>query len=222
MSNERLPGESQYDWWWRTQMDPSLFEDPEPEPQIGPMLSPFTPAKARQTYPLPPLPREISPRMGYKHKPLIVGQAAPREHPKPPAFQGLSGKRLSDLLGEDWSYRFDAVNLIPSYPGPRHRGNYTMDRTYGDQFPRHIAKGNAEKIKWGLTPRFLILCGRSVGRAFENRLGFKEWRYFEINETGVHTCALFPHPSGLNRHWNHPDDVARCRAFLRRVAGLPY
>jgi hypothetical protein len=59
---------------------------------------------------------------------------------------------------------------------------------------------------------FVLLAGHRVAAAFGVREGYL--REFVLQ--GV-PAAVVPHPSGVNRWWNDPANVARASAFLRGV-----
>lgn len=148
-------------------------------------------------------------------KPLIIGQApGPNTDPAVP-LGGRCGDRLADLCGlelKDFFLLFERVNLIQKFPGKL---------TKGDAFPLDEARKGAIDvlIMSHVHERKIVLLGDNVAKAF----GFNPstlptlqmHRRPAFPFAGVATC---PHPSGVNRWWNEPDNVKRARRFWRRIA----
>ncbi len=144
----------------------------------------------------------------------IVGEAPSRtSDPKKP-FEGRSGKRLAELAGLECPtllrYEATLVNVLQRWPGDGYAGEK------GSHFPLAKAKRAAKRIE---LVGVVILAGRRVATAF----GMKDAEYFQWHRTDRHgPCLLVvvPHPSGCNRFWNYPENVARASAFMRRVFRL--
>lgn len=137
---------------------------------------------------------------------LIVGEAPARTTVGRPAFHGPTGRKIAALAGiADVRDGFDAVNLLDRWPGP------SVGK--GSAFPLDRARAAAES----LLPRVLsrsrvLLAGRRVASAF--RLGGLE--YLSWARLGPSTeVAVLPHPSGVNRWLNEPENVEALRRFLR-------
>lgn len=131
-------------------------------------------------------------------KPLIVGEANPYggdpEFALWPAPRGASGDRLCRLVmgldSDTYVEAFDRVNLFPmAWRGARE------------------ARERAIAIEEERAGGVLVLLGKKVQRAF---------RVVADNAPAVGDgFVVLPHPSGLNRVWNDPLVVGRCRDFLR-------
>lgn len=121
-------------------------------------------------------------------------------------FSGRSGDRLRALLDDDLA-RFRLLNL---FARPQERWH------------RPAARASAYASVTFLEGEPVLLMGRRVATAF----GFGSARLLEWqdgmwvgSELWVASqFVVFPHPSGLNRWWNEPDNVERARRFLRDVA----
>lgn len=145
-------------------------------------------------------------------KPLIIGQAPARGNDGMPAFHGDSGARLARLAGvgtkgEDLLYHFDTMNLLPTYPGRKNKG---------DVFDMKAAKLAAGIVIHDLShqpPRKILLMGRKVRRA----MGLNgQWMYLGPGQFHWgHWVYIFPHPSGINRWWNDPVNYAAAEKFMR-------
>lgn len=152
-------------------------------------------------------------------RPLLVGQAPSARHaPGARAFEGKgSGARLelaAGLRAGTLHESFDAVNLLPEYPGKAGRGK-------GDAFDPYEARRRVFNLAPRLLPSAVVLlCGRAVARAFGVADDYFVWTRF-----GCFVVAVIPHPSGVNRWWNCPRNRARAarflRAVLRRGGGAP-
>lgn len=149
-------------------------------------------------------------------RPLIVGEAPSMRTSRP--FAGRSGERLADLAGvplEQLRSRFRLVNLLAYWPGPSASGK-------GSAFPLAEARSRAGETP---LPPGSLLCGRRVAQAFGlGRAPFLEWvegdaRGGRTNGAGRPTArvAVIPHPSGVCRWWNDPENVDAARRFLREA-----
>lgn len=146
-------------------------------------------------------------------RPLVVGEAPSRTSDPEVPFSGRPMRWLSHHLKAPQEeirsvLRFE--NLLSRYPGPR--------------FPTAWGPGQARALLRRILvdemaePSLLVLCGRSVGRAF----GIDESRAFFVRETyqpprgcgGTLECVVVPHPSGLSRWWNDPANKRLGLAFL--------
>lgn len=125
-------------------------------------------------------------------------------------FAGRSGDRLADLLGaaslRDLRDRYRLVNLLGYWPGPSPSGK-------GSAFPLDEARRAAETLPLADGS---LLCGRRVAQAYGlARVPFLEW----IDARG-RRVAVIPHPSGVSRWWNDPENVRRARIFLEAARAL--
>ena len=139
-------------------------------------------------------------------KPAIVGEAPSMRTSRP--FAGRSGDRLAELFGYESraaladSWRL--VNLLGYWPGPETTGN-------GSAFPAAEARAAAARIRLADGS---LLCGRRVAAAF----GLVNAPYFAWRDVDGRRVAVVPHPSGVSRWWNDPENVARAREFLAALA----
>ena len=130
-----------------------------------------------------------------------------------------SGEHLARLCGLESSFRlpehFELVNLWrdpdpPSYSARegRRRANALMREVIADRFDRVLCLGKpvAEAFLLDHQPplewRSILFCGYEV-----------EWRF---------RAAYVPHPSGLTRWYNDPENRRRAQTFLRaEIRGIP-
>lgn len=140
-------------------------------------------------------------------KPLIVGEAPARTTVGAPPFAGRTGARLAELAGIDrLRDGFDVVNLLDRWPGP--------SGAKGSLFPLARAREAAVLLAPRLRRRHVVLAGRRVAAAFWlARLPYLAWE-----TVGGADVAVLPHPSGVCRWWNEPENVAAASAFLRGLA----
>lgn len=143
-------------------------------------------------------------------KPLLIGQApGPATVPGLP-LSGRSGARLAALCGLDpdgFQIAFDRVNLIRRFPGKIGKG---------DAFPLAIARRRALALARTFPGRTVVLLGGNVSSAFLLAPApLFRWRRGAL---GAARLAIAPHPSGISRWWNEPENVAAAARFFRRLA----
>lgn len=144
--------------------------------------------------------------MGVTSKPLFVGEAPSRSTERfgGHALTGETGRRLAEWSGLSaaaFRAAADCRNVYPTLPSRW----------------VHVRAAELARVLWNApeTQRapLVVLLGSRVARAF----GFVHAVHFEVYQTGGPAVAVMPHPSGLNRFWNDPANVALAEAFLRRV-----
>jgi uracil-DNA glycosylase len=146
-------------------------------------------------------------------KPLIIGQAPARGNDGLLPFAGQSGARLATLAGvgtsgDDLPPHFDLANLLDKWPGKQGKGDaFDMDAA------REAAADLTLKLQTAEEPRFVLLMGRKVERAF----GWSGLTYLDDNVWHGNDVILFPHPSGVNLWWNELDNRTAARKTIRWV-----
>lgn len=148
---------------------------------------------------------------------LFIGQAPSKETEGKPPFVGRAGALLASLMDttqEKMLEENDFINVLNFWPG---KG------IGGDKFPMDQATEAAKKIVPQLRGRIVILLGSNVARAFGVK-SFKYAEYYEIrnpdrpSEILVPTIAVIPHPSGVNRYYNNPNNRFFIAGFLKGAA----
>lgn len=146
--------------------------------------------------------------VGSPGKMVIVGQA-PSKGADQIALGGRSGARLRKLLGcsdeAEFRARFDVLNILPKWPGKAGKG---------DRFPTATARAIARRLRFR-SSRVLLL-----GKAAD-AFGVEEWfKWAAIDLLGGSVCAV-PHPSGVNRWWNEPSNMAVAAQFFEQLKASP-
>ena len=139
-------------------------------------------------------------------KPLIVGMAPGHGDSSKP-IEGRIGRHLAQLSGmpyEEFLERTERVNLV-EHDVPR------------GSWPTEEARARAKVLVQLFVPkRIVLLLGRPVAQAFG--LGaldyFSPTRASLLGSSSPAIVYVVPHPSGLNRWWNDPANVAQARRFL--------
>lgn len=138
-------------------------------------------------------------------KPILIGQAPSRtSDPNNPLSAAPLANRLAALLGvsvDEYLNVFDRANVLDYWPG---RG------TKGDLFPLAEARVAAELMKAKLKDRDVIFLGKKVAEAFRFGFDYLEWVCFCGGR-----AAVLPHPSGIVRWWNSPQNVRLAESFLK-------
>lgn len=136
---------------------------------------------------------------------LILGEA-PGRH----STSKWSSGRIRDLADRDLDEWADWVNLIEEWPGPAERGK-------GSAWNARLAVKWAEELRETLRDYRGVIClGRRVaGVVLPGGGGFP---YFRWTESRGAKLVVIPHPSGIVRWWNEPENVERAREFLTALA----
>lgn len=137
-------------------------------------------------------------------KTILLGEAPPKSRPKDTPesrpFSGNSGRRFSEMIGEDVVQVFDTRNLLSEWPGPASKGS---------KFPMAAAQRGADRVIRTIpSGARLVLCGSRVARAMSLQW-MEPMRWYTVSwQSPRHVWAraiLIPHPSGVNRQWNNPE-----------------
>lgn len=142
-------------------------------------------------------------------KPLIVGQApGPNTDPAEP-LSGASGRRLAalcELSVNDFLDRFERVNLMDRFPGKAGKGDaFRMDR----------ARRAALRLSQRFEKRKVVLLGNRVARAFEVKPIWPAGNFVPMWGGFV---TVVPHPSGISRWWNDPENARSMELFWKVLA----
>lgn len=147
---------------------------------------------------------------------LMVGEAP---GPRNSGFSGPSGKRLAELMGDDWRYRVGVVNLFDEWPGSAGPKGSEFDATAARGAAAMLLKAHPPLPKGGK----LMLAGRRVARAFGVPAKTQYFESVVLRAYGVDgtrrafVACVVPHPSGISHWWNDGVNRARARRWFRRV-----
>ena len=142
--------------------------------------------------------------VGYEYfgKPYVIGEAPGRRNGGLP-LEGAR-RRIGALIGltaEDMAEMFHWENLLDAWPGYGPNG--------GSKFPMSDARARASYLFYEKHREHpFILLGKRVAAAF----GVPTNQPWFVWRADVAVC---PHPSGLSRWWNDPENVESCREFWR-------
>lgn len=144
-------------------------------------------------------------------KPLIIGEAPSKNEYPPTPIAGRIGRRLADMAGltfEDFLEKFERVNLLAVRQDTAEKG-FEFDLEY--------AKTSAMLLSMTLRLRpAVILLGRRVAKAFD----LKDDYFAPLTINGA-PAWIVPHPSGVSRWWNDPENEEKMRTFMiELVRGL--
>ncbi len=138
---------------------------------------------------------------------MFIGEAPGRKGPRDmdavfihKAFGLDSDAREATALLRRSQHR----NLLNYWPGESGKGSY---------FPALVAKEKARKIRIPLHVHTLVLLGLRVATAFQMHLV----PYFERRTYRDRLVYVVPHPSGVNRWWNDPDNRRQACRFLEEL-----
>lgn len=100
---------------------------------------------------------------------------------------------------------FDRINLLNEFPGSDPTGR-------GDRFPPLRARRAADRLRFQLVGRRVVLVGRRVSEAF----GYAEMPFFEWFADGFE-CVVIPHTSGVSRSYNDPEAQESLKRVMQRA-----
>jgi len=142
-------------------------------------------------------------------KPLIVGEAPSKNEVTERPIEGRIGVRLASMAGltlPEFLATFDRVNLL-------HVRQDTV--THGFTFDYVAATQSAALIKRTFQPnQIVLLLGRRAAWTFG--LGGEYFIQHAIHGAEV---RIVPHPSGINRWWNSPENVRQMNTFMKTIVG---
>ena len=143
----------------------------------------------------------------------FIGQAPSKETEGLPPFVGKCGAFLASLMGmtqAEMLAQHEFLNVLNYFPG---KG------INGDKFPMTEAKIRAREMLATLRGKNVVLLGANVARAF-NCAKFAYLTVYEFRDPEhmatvlVPWMAVVPHPSGVCRHWNRPENRDAARKFF--------
>lgn len=149
--------------------------------------------------------------MSMDDRPVMIGQAPSRiGDPRTPCAGGCF-QRLADAAGAGthrerlrFYAAFVRLNVFTRYRGRDGKG---------DRFPMAEAKDRADGMRVWLDGRTVVLVGKSVACAF--RMSDPEYLRWTVDPPAPGARAVVvPHPSGVNRWWNDPENRERAARFL--------
>lgn len=152
---------------------------------------------------------------------LLVGEAPARvmDGKNVPAFSSKSGQRITDLIGTDVREAFDTVNILSRWPGRNQKGSNFNPRS--DLVQAGVRRILVQMSREGRQE--MILAGSRVCKAFGLVVDpYLTWRQVEfpagqrsgLANPRIFTVAVMPHPSAVNRWWNHKGNVRQAKVFL--------
>jgi uracil-DNA glycosylase len=146
---------------------------------------------------------------------MLIGQAPSKGTEDKTPFSGETGTRIAGMAKMPPSAlagHYALRNALDYFPGKEGKG---------DAFPPEEAKAAIERIVdqvKGTEVDRLIFVGRGTANAFaldvDHVGGYLAW--FRTAATGPRVwLAILPHPSGINRWYNDPQNRAAAALFLQ-------
>lgn len=134
--------------------------------------------------------------------PMIVGESPGKSGESGADVVRGSSRRMVDLCG---GARLPWTNLLDEEILP-------WPRSYAERRAAELMNSKQDALgPW-------LLLGARVAEAFGIDRGPGEWlQWYKSPQTRAHLVTV-PHPSGLNRWWNEPANVAAAEELLTAVA----
>lgn len=140
-------------------------------------------------------------------KPLIIGEAPSKNAITDRPIEGRIGKRLASAAGlsyERFLDHFDRANLLSIRQDVVGTGF-----TFNILAAKVAASRLAEKFEPG---QIVLLLGGRVSESFGLHSG-----YFEEHVVNEACVYILPHPSGINRWFNDPRNMAQMTTFMQSI-----
>lgn len=141
-------------------------------------------------------------------KPLIVGEAPGKNGNPLMPIEGRVGQRLADCCGltlVEFLSTFDRVNLLQVQPQDSGKGA-TFNVKEAGRAARELERTFA-------TRQTVLLLGKRVAAAFR----ISNVPYFDCFLVNHAKAYVVPHPSGVNRWWNDPENELQMMRFMQRL-----
>lgn len=144
-----------------------------------------------------------------KGKPLIIGEQPSKNGDPSKPIQGRIGERLAECAGltfDEYMEKFDRMNLLDV------RAEYSGK---GMDFNVKAARSTARELitRAFLPGRLILILGKRAASAF----GMTSIAYFQRMVINGAEVYVVPHPSGINRWWNLPENEQQMIRFMRTV-----
>lgn len=132
---------------------------------------------------------------------IFVGQGPSQDGDPYCPLEGRVGEKLGELLEVgNFPEQFARINLNSEWIG---KGSGK-----GDVFDHSEGKTAAKVLLRGSWTRYVLL-GKQVALCFD-----ANGEPLETVTHGVKSFFLLPHPSGINRWWNNPDNARKAKEKL--------
>lgn len=138
---------------------------------------------------------------------LFIGQGPAKDAEPYRPLEGHNAEKLARLLGilpAHFVNRYARINLNSEWIGKVGKGD-VFDLAEGRRAAAVLLQGS-----W----THYVLLGKQVAKSFDVREGF-----LETVHHGRKHFFILPHPSGINRWWNEPENVTSAGIELRRFLG---
>lgn len=159
---------------------------------------------------------------------LLIGEAPSRTSDPSLPFHGDPVGCFARYVGrhvfED--VQMEAVNLLNRWPG--------YDEGGGSRFPEEEARQKVKHLTLdGSKFSFFLLAGTRVARAFDVQTAYfkpvsiKFECAIQSDSGGTvnfypseRFATVVPHPSGINRYWNEPENLCEALRFFARLQSV--
>lgn len=139
---------------------------------------------------------------------LIIGEAPSKNEPLPRPIEGRIGRRLADFADvsfDTFLARTERMNLLAVRQDTAEKGF---------EFDHVVAAERAREVVKNLEPeRVVLLLGKRVAKAAGIA---KDYFIPCFCENGA-LIYVVPHPSGVNRWFNDPKNLAKMSGFMKAI-----
>lgn len=161
-----------------------------------------------------PLGGEALERTGMRISSIIfVGQGPSKDGDPYAPLEGRIGERIGELLGiTNFPESFSRINLNSEWIGKAGGKGDIFDRTEGIRTASVLLRGSWTRY---------VLLGKVVAECFNVTQAGSPPVFLSTVTHGVKSFFLLPHPSGINRWWNNPENVQKAKETLSEFVYAP-
>lgn len=130
-------------------------------------------------------------------------------------LEGRIGKKLASMLGctqDEYMAKTQRFNILPEWPGRKGKK--------GDKFPKAVARMNAQRMEYSFAGCTVLFLGIAVGQMFRFPGGPLKWQRIARPAWSAYHAAVLPHPSGINRWWNDPENKSSAANFMKKTGAM--
>ncbi len=153
-----------------------------------------------------------------KPRAIIIGEAPNTKRNGNVPFEGSSGRRLVNTIGECWRMHLDSVNLLPAQHPNENGIGFEFDSAAGHAAAKTLVASVLKPANYAL----VLLAGKRVASAFgyDEEFWMPQELCVDVKKKRFARLVIVPHPSGTNRWWNDPGNRDFAAKWFRTALAI--